>query len=115
MSLRHILLGLLAEPRSGYDLKKEFNGSLRHFWAANLSQIYPLLGRMEEEGLLRSRTADPGKGPRRRLYTRTEQGTGELIEWLSEGPHVSHERRHYLAQVFFLSAFSDPHDALGVQ
>lgn len=41
MNLPHILLGMLPEPRSGYDLKQEFSHSLQHFWHARRSQIYP--------------------------------------------------------------------------
>jgi len=52
MSLRHIMLGMLREPHSGYDLKKGFDRSLRNFWRAELSQIYPLLQKMDDEGLL---------------------------------------------------------------
>ncbi len=112
MSLKHILLGMLHEPASGYDLKKEFGSSLRHFWAAELSQIYPLLRRLEQEGLLTSRPMGSNKGPQRKLYQRTETGTQALIDWLAEGPRVAEERRHYLAQVFFLDAYQDPHKAL---
>ena len=112
MSLKHILLGLLHEPASGYDLKKEFNTSLKHFWDANLSQIYPLLGEMEQLGLLASREKESDKGPPRKVYRRTAKGTRELVSWLAEGPHVSSEKRHYLAQVFFLYAFRDPDKAL---
>ena len=52
MSLQHILLGLLREPASGYDLKAYFDSSVRYFWAAELSQIYPTLQRMEKSGRL---------------------------------------------------------------
>ena len=37
MSLEHILLGLLREPASGYDLKAIFDERIQHFWAAELS------------------------------------------------------------------------------
>ncbi len=52
MSLQHILLGLLREPASGYDLKAYFDKSVRYFWAAELSQIYPTLQRMEKAVLV---------------------------------------------------------------
>ena len=32
VSLRHILLGLAERECSGYDVKKEFDTSLRNFW-----------------------------------------------------------------------------------
>lgn len=112
MSLRHILLGMLDEPSSGYDLKKEFNQSLAHFWAAELSQIYPLLSRLEKDGLLKSKRSASEKGPPRKTYQRTAAGTRELRKWLSGGPIFTEERRHNVAQVFFLAALDNKESAL---
>lgn len=103
MSLKHILLGLLDKPHSGYDLKKMFDQSLRNFWRAELSQIYPLLQRMEDEGLLSSRASESAIGPTRREYRRTARGRRELLGWLDEGPVVGTERIEYLAQTYFLA------------
>ena len=50
MSLDHILLGLLREPATGYDLGNAFSENVRHFWSAELSQIYPALKRLEQRG-----------------------------------------------------------------
>lgn len=108
MSLPHILLGLLDEPASGYDLKKIFETALRHFWAANLSQIYPTLKSLEGKGWLDAAEAPSEKGPSRRIYERTEAGTAELTEWLTGGPEVGTERLTWVAQVFMLSALDDP-------
>ena len=107
MSLRHILLGMLSEPASGYDLKKEFNQSLQHFWRAELSQIYPQLQKLETEGLLESSAGESSKGPPRRIYHRTAKGRDELVEWLADGPKVGEERIGYLAQVYFLENLGD--------
>lgn len=112
MSLPHILLGLLDEPASGYDLKKVFEPALRHFWAAELSQIYPTLKQLERRGWLNVRTARSEKGPARHLYQRTEAGTQALCTWLSEGPEVGTERLTWLAQVFLLSEIGAPERAL---
>jgi DNA-binding PadR family transcriptional regulator len=106
MSLPHILLGLLAEPASGYDLKKAFGMSVRHFWSAELSQIYPTLKRMEKQGLLRSEAEVSAKGPNRKVYHRTPAGAEALVEWVSAGPSDGQERLSFVAQVFFLAAVS---------
>ena len=106
MSLPHILLGMLAEPSTGYDLKKEFEQSVRHFWSAELSQIYPALSRLEDAGHLRSTTEPSAKGPPRKVYARTDSGLQELVDWLSNGPQTRQERIHYLTQVFFLDAIT---------
>jgi DNA-binding PadR family transcriptional regulator len=103
MSLKHILLGLLRDPHSGYDLKRTFDETLRHFWRAELSQIYPCLQRMEEEGLLKSETQQSPQGPNRRVYRRTAAGEGELRQWLAAEPVRAQPRLGYLAQVFFQS------------
>ena len=39
MSLKHIMLGMLREPHSGYDIKKQFEKSLKNFWRAELSHF----------------------------------------------------------------------------
>ncbi|WP_419161643.1 PadR family transcriptional regulator [Candidatus Palauibacter sp.] len=107
MSLDHILLGLLREPASGYDLRNAFSGSVAHFWSAELSQIYPTLKRLEERGLLRSRLEPSPKGPDRRVYALTGEGQAELRRWVRNGPAVGTERFEYLAQLYFMDAIDD--------
>lgn len=112
MSLKHILLGMLREPHSGYDLKKEFNQSLRNFWNAELSQIYPQLQKLEKEGLLSSKLVASAAGPPRRVYRQTAHGRRELLSWLTDGPRLGEERIAYLAQVYFLGELSEPDNAI---
>ncbi len=108
MSLRHILLGMLAEPASGYDLKRKFNQSLVHFWGAELAQIYPTLRGLVDDGLLEVSVHPSEQGPQRKVYRRTKEGTGSLRAWLAQGPVVKRERISYLAQVFFLHELDGP-------
>lgn len=112
MSLSHILLGLLHDPASGYDLKTEFERGARHFWSAELSQIYPTLKRMEARGWLTSDTQPSDRGPDRRVYTRTRAGRDELFRWLRGGPVVGTERFAYLAQLAFMAELEDPRESL---
>jgi DNA-binding PadR family transcriptional regulator len=107
MSLRHILLGLLRKPASGYDLKREFDGSLAHFWAAELSQIYPTLKQLEADGLIGGREAAPDQGPARIVYKRTAKGAAELAAWLRKGPAGRTSRYADLAQTYFLDALGE--------
>ncbi len=107
MSLRHVLLGMLIEPASGYDLRKSFEEGARHFWSARLSQIYPTLQGMERVGWLRSREEASEKGPVRRVYERTAEGTRALYDWLSDGPVVGQERFAYIGQLVFMGELGD--------
>lgn len=112
MSLPHILLGLLSEPASGYDLRNDCEKYLSFFWSANLSQIYPTLKKMEGDGLVESDLSAHSRGPARRVYTRTEEGRVVLADWLAAGPRVESERRHYLAQIYFLNEVGNSEKAL---
>lgn len=103
MSLPHILLGLLEQPASGYDIKHQFEQSLSFFWSAALAQIYPALKKLEKDGLVRSWQEPSSKGPPRTVYQQTKKGREAFQNWLEQGPQINMERRTYLAQVYFLS------------
>ena len=107
MSLDHILLGLLRDPATGYDLKSAFSERIRHFWSAELSQIYPTLKRLEERRMLESRVEPSPRGPNRKVYSLTDTGREELERWLRGGPAVGTERFAYLAQLYFMDAVGD--------
>lgn len=102
MSLDHILLGLLREPQSGYELKNTFDTVFSHFWAAEISQIYRQLKTLERRGLLVSWGEPSDKGPPRKLYETTAEGRSELRDWLAGGPLFADRRVPYLAQTLFL-------------
>jgi len=108
MSLQNILLGLLQQPASGYDLKHEFQQRLSHYWGAELAQIYPALKRMQRDGLLSSTLQPSDKGPRKRIYQRTAAGRHSLQQWLQSGPEVHTDRLSWLAQVAFLDTVAAP-------
>lgn len=90
MSLRHGLLGLLAEgPASGYDLTRRFAEELGPIWPAQHPKIYAELARMSGEGLIDVAS----RGPRgRKAYRITDAGLAEVRRWLS-GTEVDHTMR----------------------
>ncbi|MDY7528907.1 MULTISPECIES: PadR family transcriptional regulator [unclassified Cryobacterium] len=104
MALRHALLGLLFNaPASGYDLLKEFQGSLNEVWPATQSQVYTELTKLTREGLL----TVASEGPRgRKEYVVTDSGHGELHQWLTEVKPEAPRRSDMLLRVFFLSALT---------
>lgn len=114
MSLDHILLGMLREPATGYDLGREFAESASHFWFAERSQIYPTLKRLEKRGLLRVWTEPSERGPERKVYETTDEGRQELRRWLRDGPHIGRDRLAYIAQTFFLGELEDLRECQGV-
>ncbi|MEV0792619.1 PadR family transcriptional regulator [Kribbella sp. NPDC050459] len=96
MSLRHALLALLtAEPMTGYELVKYFDGSVAYVWNAPHSQIYPELRRMESEGLLEVAEVPRGQRATKRVYAVKEEGLEELRRWSNELAVHPPERDQY--------------------
>jgi len=104
MSLRHGLLGLLADgPASGYDLLKVFDRSLAFIWPATQSQLYGELNRLADERLVVSSS----EGPRgRKEYTITAPGRAELRRWLTDVEPDRIRRNDAMLRVFFLGTLS---------
>ncbi len=100
MSLRHALLGALADqPRSGYELLKHFEQSLAYAWPASHSQIYPELGRLLSENLIEQAAAG-ARGSK--TYALTEAGLAEVRRWLRETEPDRRTRNDALLRMFFL-------------
>ena len=112
MSLKHILLGILQEPKSGYDVKKIFDQVFSNFWAAELSQIYPQLKKLSADNFLTVNEVESEKGPNKKIYQTTATGKKELVSWLIKGPETHTEKLAYLAQTFFLGALEDDQQRL---
>lgn len=102
MSLRYAILGVLdAQPMTGYELGAYFEASANWVWSAKLSQIYPLLNAMAEEGVVHSEAEARGKR-RSTRYTITEKGHAELVDWVGS-PHPAHAPRDSaLLQALFM-------------
>jgi len=109
MSLKHALLGFLNYgPHTGYELKKVFDISVAHFWNAELSQIYPSLKSLETEGLVEMTVEVQSDRPNRKVYSITDDGRRELIEWLAIPAESDQVREPLLVKIFFGSSLPRP-------
>jgi len=111
-TLGYALLALLArEPLSGYDLAQRMKKPIGFFWQAQLSQIYPELARLEEQGcLLHQVIAQEGR-PQKKLYTITEAGQSALQAWVTRPPPPARERNELLLKTYAIW-LADPQAAL---
>jgi DNA-binding PadR family transcriptional regulator len=108
MSLEFATLGFLNyHPYTGYDLKKIFDTSIRHFWPADQSQIYRTLARLTERGFARVEKVPQLDRPDRKVYYITDAGREELLRWLACPPPLDEPRSAPLIQVFFAGQLSN--------
>ena len=95
MSVRHALLGLLAQrPRHGYELHAAFEAVIggEQNWDVKPAQIYTTLARLEEAGLVQEDLVEQGSGPEKRIYAVTPAGRSTLAEWFAQGVEGEHLR-----------------------
>jgi PadR family transcriptional regulator, regulatory protein AphA len=98
---KYAVLGLLTyAPLSGYDIRRIYAQSLGNFWSESYGHIYPILKRLEEEGLA-TRVVERQDGkPDRNVYTITDLGREELHRWLAQPLDPHRERVELLLKVF---------------
>ncbi|HRE47304.1 MAG TPA: helix-turn-helix transcriptional regulator, partial [Aggregatilineales bacterium] len=101
--LRYVLLGALSyQPLTGYQLKQFVDSSAKHFWYAQVSQIYRTLDGLEKEGFLRSEIETQEDRPDRRLYHLTPAGRADLLAWLAQPmTEIETEKDTLLVRLFF--------------
>jgi PadR family transcriptional regulator AphA len=108
MSLEYAILGFLQyRPLSGYDLKKVFDNSVRHFWPADQSQIYRTLARLAEQRYVEQEIVRGLDRPDRKEYRITPAGQEALRTWLTNPLSSQDLRIAELIQVFFAGQLSD--------
>jgi PadR family transcriptional regulator AphA len=108
MSLEYAILGFLNyHPYTGYDLKKIFDTSIRHFWPADQSQIYRTLAHLTKQGFAEMEKVAQKDRPDRKVYHITAAGRAELLKWLAGPPPLDEPRSAPLIQVFFAGQLSD--------
>lgn len=108
--LQFVILGLLAnEPRTGYELAQAFANEIGEFWQAKHSQIYPQLGKLEEQGLIEHDVAVSGTRLEKKIYRVTASGREYLDAWINqETPDLPVTRDEFVLKLFLIKDAADP-------
>jgi len=103
-------LGLLAwsGERSGYELHKLAGRSVGWIWAPARSQLYAVLKRLADAGLVSGRAVVQADRPDKRIFRITDAGLSTLREWLDEVEPIEPEDRDGLLLKLFFGAYGDP-------
>src|SRR5580693_5258535 len=101
MSLRYSLLALLSrEPKTGYELSKDFEGSTGFFWTATHQQIYKDLHELEKMGWLGFRSVIQEDKPDKKIYAITGKGRTELKRWVADETSPTPSKDAFLIKLF---------------
>lgn len=98
---QYVILGLLSiGPQSGYDVKQTVDRALSHFWTEGYGSIYPILKRLEVQGLALSQIELQDGKPDRKVYEITDAGRTELRNWLAQPVEPPAVRNEMLLKLF---------------
>ena len=87
--LEYIVLGLISmEPQSGYSIVSCFDEDSYNSWSASPGSVYPMLKRLEKQGVILGELDVEHKTRPRKMYTLTETGEASLDVWLGEVPKM---------------------------
>lgn len=86
MNVKTLCLSILyEEDASGYDIRRMCaDGNFSYFIEASYGSIYPALSKLEDDGLVISRTEQQAGKPARKVYSITEGGRAAFAEQLAE-------------------------------
>ena len=102
MDVKTVCLGMLTEgPASGYDLKKEFESTFSHFFAAGYGSIYPALSTLSEKGLVECEEIPQEGKPDRKVYRITDKGRQFMLKALRNLEPSHKIRSEFLATLCF--------------
>jgi DNA-binding PadR family transcriptional regulator len=88
-SLEYVVLGLLTiQPQSGYDLINYFSPPGVHSWSASPCSIYPMLKRLEKQGIIEGELETERELRPRKIYHLSALGEQRLNDWLREVPEI---------------------------
>jgi len=108
--LEGVSLGIVGkyEPCTAYRVRSELKKSPSTHWQASAGSLYPLLTRLEEEGIVATKP-DKSDGRGRKLLKVTTRGRKSLKEWVAKGAdetHISSVTDPIRSRMFFLDVLS---------
>jgi DNA-binding PadR family transcriptional regulator len=87
---------------SGYDLKKFADDSLGYLWAPSKTQLYVVLRRLVQDGLVQARDVPQADRPDKQLYRITAEGRSVVREWLErDDEETEPDRSTFMLKFFF--------------
>ncbi|MFZ0545796.1 MAG: PadR family transcriptional regulator [Candidatus Promineifilaceae bacterium] len=107
LSIEIALLGFLRqEPKHGYAIHQELSEpvGLGPVWQIKLSQLYALLGKLEDAGYITGTTEPQENKPPRKLFHLTAEGQKAFHNWvMSPVKHGRSLRLEFLIKLYFAS------------
>ncbi len=98
--LGEVVLTVLAHrPMTGYEIARNFDQVLSHFWRASHQQIYRELARLNAQGYVVFRAVAQSGKPEKKLYSLTKSGRAVVREWVEAPTEMPNPRYDLLVKL----------------
>jgi DNA-binding PadR family transcriptional regulator len=102
MNSQDAILGMLMKHSlSGYEIKQIFEQRFSYFFQASYGTIYPMLGKMEREGLITKENVIQEGRPNKHLYTITDKGKQQFFAYLNSPLKDDTFKSDFLMRLYF--------------
>ncbi|MCU0597995.1 MAG: PadR family transcriptional regulator [Desulfobacterales bacterium] len=115
--IKYAILGLLHYTEMhGYRIKEHIERNFGHMWSINYGQIYPNLKKLHDDRLITMKevVVNGEKGPPRKLYSITDKGREEFLDWLNTSPEKPMLLRDPFLMRFVFFGFGDGKRAIEI-
>lgn len=111
LTIEHALLGFVYEhPAHGYEIHQQMaaQSGLGQVWRIKQGQLYALLAKLEENGLLAADRQAQESRPPRKIYTLTADGCAAFLAWRNSPVARGRQMRSEFLAKFYFACRQDP-------
>ncbi len=102
LQAKYVALALLNKrPMTGYEIKKEFEGTISFFFDGSYGSVYPTLKNLEKEGCIEKQTIVQDDRPNKNEYSITSAGKELLAQYFMEPLLEDNVRSDLCMRLFF--------------
>lgn len=99
---KDVVLGLLNQrDMSGYEIKEVFETQLKFFFDGTFGMIYPILRKLEKDGLIQKKHVVQDLKPNKNIYSITELGKKEFMTYLNSKTVEETFKSDFLMRMYF--------------
>jgi DNA-binding PadR family transcriptional regulator len=86
---------------SGYEIKEVFETQLKFFFDGTFGMIYPILRKLEKDGLIQKKHVVQDLKPNKNIYSITELGKKEFMTYLNSKTVEETFKSDFLMRMYF--------------
>lgn len=102
MTSQDVILGLLMKRSlTGYDMKQLLESVFSYFYNASFGTIYPMLGKMEKDGLITKESVVQEGKPNKNVYTITAAGRERFLAYLNSELQPEELKSDFMVRLYF--------------